>query len=718
MIHFQNFFRSLLKTCILNRDLYAGKCLHAQYIKRLLPPSTYISNHFILLYSKSGRLISARRAFNQTHDPNVFSYNALLDAYAKHSHPELARQLFDNIPQPDLVSYNTLISAYADRGDAAAALGLFGEMRRQCIDVDGFSVSGVITACCNEVTLLPQLHSLAVICGYDSYASVCNSLLTYYGKNGLLEDAKGVFLGMGGDVRDEVSWNSMIVSYGQRKEGVKAMELFRKMVHGGLVVDVFTVASMLTAFTSRNDLSWGLQLHGRSIKTGLHCNSHVGSGLIDMYAKCGEDMTESKKVLEEVISPDSVVWNTIISCYSRDEGLSEEALHCLKQMQLAGHRLDDCSLACALSSCSTLSSPSTGKQLHALTIKSDIPSNRIQVNNALVAMYSRCGSLEDARRVFDRMTGHNSVSLNSIIAGYAQHGKGGESVQLFEQMIQSNMVPSRITFVALLSACAHTGKVEEGRRYFDMMKHEFRIEPEAEHFSCMIDLLSRAGKLGEAERLVETMPFTPGTAEWATLLGACRKHGNTELAEKAANKLLQLEPANATPYVLLANIYTDSGKWEDVAKVRKLMRERGIKKVPGCSWLELQNKVHVFVAEDNSHPMMKQIRDYLNWMVMKIKQAGYVPELRCALIKDNDETRDENKETSLRHHSEKLAVAFGLMSTRDGEPITVMKNLRICGDCHNAMKYISAVFCRKITVRDANRFHCFEEGQCSCGDYW
>ncbi|CAN1815254.1 Pentatricopeptide repeat-containing protein At3g49710 [Linum perenne] len=312
----------------------------------------------------------------------------------------------------------------------------------------------------------------------------------------------------------------------------------------------------------------------------------------------------------------------MISCYSRDEELSEEALHCLKQMQLA------------------------------------------------------------------------------------------------EQMIQSNMVPTRITFVALLSACAHTGKVEEGRRYFDMMKHEFGIEPEAEHFSCMIDILSRAGKLGEAERLVETMPFIPGTAEWATLLGACRKHGDTELAEKAANKLLRLEPANATPYVLLANIYTDSGKWEDVAKVRKLMRERGIKKVPGCSWLELQNKVHVFVAEDNSHPMMKQIRDYLNWMVMKIKQAGYVPELRCALIKDNDETRDENKETSLRHHSEKLAVAFGLMSTRDGEPITVMKNLRICGDCHNAMKYISAVFCRKITVRDANRFHCFEEGQCSCGDYW
>ncbi|CAN0900500.1 Pentatricopeptide repeat-containing protein At3g49710 [Linum grandiflorum] len=549
-------------------------------------------------------------------------------------------------------------------------------------------------------------------------AAMSNSLLTYYGKNGLLEEAKGVFLGMEEDVRDEVSWNSMIVSYGQHKEGVKAMDLFRKMVHGGLVVDVFTVASMLTAFTCRNDLSWGLQLHCRSIKTGLHCNSHVGSGLIDMYAKCGENIHESKKVLEEVISPDSVVWNTMIACYSRDDELSEEALHCLKQMQLAGHKPDDCSLACALSSCSTLSSPSMGKQLHALVIKSDIPSNRIQVNNSLVAMYSRCGNLEDARRLFERMTEHNSVSLNSIIAGYAQHGKGEESVWLFEQMILTNMVPTRITFVALLSACAHTGKLDEGRRYFDMMKREFGIEPEAEHFSCMIDLFGRAGKLGEATRLIQTMPFTPGIAEWATLLGACRKHGNMKLAEKAAKKLLQLEPTNATPYILLSNIYMDSGKWEDVARIRKLMRDRGIKKIPGCSWIELRKKVHVFVAEDNSHPMMKQIRDHLNWIMMKIKQAGYVPDLRCALVKDDDETREANKETSLRHHSEKLAVAFGLMSTKDGVPITVMKNLRICGDCHNAMKYISDATGRKITVRDANRFHCFEQGHCSCGDYW
>ncbi|CAI0405452.1 unnamed protein product [Linum tenue] len=590
-------------------------------------------------------------------------------------------------------------------------------MRERLIDADGFTVSGVITACCNEVALLRQLHSLAVFCGYDSYVSVNNSLLTFYGKNGLLEEAKEVFVAMGGHVRDEVSWNSMIVAYGQHKDGAKAMELFRDMVHRGIEVDMFTVASMLTAFTSRNDLSWGLQLHGKSIKTGLHCNSHVGSGLIDMYSKCGGTMLDSNKVLQEIPAPDSVVWNTMISCYSRDDELSEEALHCLKQMQLSGHKPDDCTFSCALSSCSTLSSPSTGKQLHALAIKTDIPSNRIQVNNALIAMYSRCGSLDYARQVFDRMPQHNIVSLNSIISGYAQHGKGSEALLLFNQMIRVKMVPTSITFIALLSACAHTGQVEEGRRYFNRMINEFGIEPEAEHFSCMIDLLSRAGKLGEAKRLIETMPFTPGMAAWATLLGACRKHGKMELAEIAANELLQLEPTNATPYVVLANMYTDFGKWEDVARVRKLMRDRGIKKLPGCSWLELHNRVHVFVAEDNSHPMMKEIHDYLDWMVLKIKHAGYVPDLRFALVK-GDETGEGEKETRLRHHSEKLAVAFGLLSTTDGAPIVVMKNLRICGDCHNAMKYISQISCRKITVRDANRFHCFERGNCSCGDYW
>ncbi|KAE8010412.1 hypothetical protein FH972_006783 [Carpinus fangiana] len=709
-------FCHLLKTCIARKDLLPGKSLHALYIKALVPPSTYISNHFILLYSKCGRLSAARHAFDWTLDPNVFSFNAIVAAYAKESKTGIAHQLFDQIPQPDLVSYNTLISAYADRGDTEPAFCVFKGMRETGLHMDGFTLSGMITACCDGIDMIRQFHSLAVSGGFDSYVSVNNTLVTYYSKNGFLEEAKRVFYGMG-EVRDEVSWNSMIVAYGQHREGINALGLFQEMVRRGFDVDMFTLASVLTAFTCVEDLLGGLQFHAKLIKTGFHQNSHVGSGLIDLYSKCRGGMSDCRKVFEEIPEPDLVLWNTMISGFSQNEDFSKDALYCFRQMQRVGYRPDDCSFVCVISACSNLSSPSQGKQIHAIAIKSEIPFNRISVNNALVAMYSKCGNLQDSRRLFDRMPEHNTVSLNSMIAGYAQHGIGTESLHLFQQMLETDIAPSSITFISVLSACAHTGKVEEGQSYFNMMKEKFSIEPEAEHYSCMIDLLGRAGKLSEAERLIETMPFSPGSIEWAALLGACRTHGNMELAVKAGNHFLRLEPSNAAPYVMLANMYASAGKWEEVAGVRKLMRDRGVKKKPGCSWIEVNKRIHVFVAEDSSHPMIKEIHEYLGEMLRKMKGAGYVPDVRWALVKD-DETGRGEKEIRLGYHSEKLAVAFGLISTKDGEPILVVKNLRICGDCHNAIKFISAIAGREITVRDAHRFHCFKEGQCSCGDYW
>ncbi|XP_050206236.1 pentatricopeptide repeat-containing protein At3g49710 [Mercurialis annua] len=710
-------FRHLIKQCIANKDILTGKSLHSLYLKSLLPSSTYLSNHFIILYSKCNSPTLAQYAFNRTHHPNIFSYNVLLDVYAKKSTTGIARNLFDQIPQPDVVSYNTLISAYADCGDSLNALNLFREMREMGFEMNGFTISGVITSCCNDVSLIRQLHGLVVCYGFDCYVSVNNSFVTYYGKNGFLEDAEGVFYGMGMENRDQVSWNTMIVAYGQHREGFKAMELFQIMTHRGIEVDIFTLASVLTALTCLGDFSGGLQFHAKLIKTGFYQNCHVGSGLVDFYAKCKGNMLDCRKVFEGVHGPDLVLWNTMISGYSLDEELSEEALECFREMQRAGFRPDDGSFVCVIRAYSNLSSPSQGKQIHALVLKSEIPSNQISVNNALVTMYSKCGNLQDARCLFDRMPEHNTVSFNSIIAGYAQHGIGNESVGLFEQMLDTGISPTKITFISVLSVCAHTGKVEEGRRYFNMMKEKFGMEPESEHYSCMIDLLSRAGKLQEAEELIETMPFSPDSVGWAAILGACRKHGNMELGEKAANQILQMEPNNATPYVILANMYSSAGKWEDVTRVRKLMRARGIKKKPGCSWIELNNMVHVFVAEDRYHPIIKEINCYLEEMSMKMKLAGYVPDVKWALVKD-DEVAEGEREFKIRHHSEKLAIAFGLLSTKEGQSITVMKNLRICGDCHNAIKFISEITCRTITVRDSHRFHCFKEGQCSCGDYW
>ncbi|GFZ18843.1 pentatricopeptide repeat (PPR) superfamily protein [Actinidia rufa] len=446
-------FRQVLKTCIAQRNLQTGKSLHTLYIKSLIPPSTYLSNHFILLYSKCSRLSAACNAFHATPVPNVFSFNAIIAAYAKESQTNIAHQLFDKIPQPDLVSYNTLISAYADRGETAPAVGLFVGMREMGLDMDGFTFSSVITAACDDVGLIRQLHSLILLGGFDSYVSVNNTLVTYYSKNGFLVEAKRIFYGIG-EIRDEVSWNSMIVAYGQHHEGSKALALYQEMVRRELRVDMFTLASVLTAFTCVEDLSGGHQFHTHLIKTGFHQNPHVGSGLIDLYSKCRGGMLECKKVFQEIPEPDLVLWNTMISGYSQNEELSEEALDCFRKMQRAGHRPDDGSFVCVISACSNLSSPSQGKQIHSLALKSDIPSNQV--------------------------------------SGYAQHGRGKESLVLFE-----------------------------------------------------------------------------------ALLGACRIHGNIELAVKAANECLQLEPSNAAPYVILANMYASAGRWEEVATVRKLMRDKG-----------------------------------------------------------------------------------------------------------------------------------------------
>lgn len=584
------------------------------------------------------------------------------------------------------------------------------------LEMDGFTYSAAITAACNDNNLIKQLHCLAVLGGFDSYASVNNTLITWYSKNGFLDEAKMVFYGMG-EIRDEVSRNSMIVAYGQHREGSKALSLYQEMVRRDLYVDLFTLASVLTAFTSMEDFCGGIQFHAQLIKMGFHQNPHVASGLVDLYAKCCGSMSQCKRIFGEVAEPDLVLWNTMISGYSQNEEFSEDAVACFREMQVSGHRPDDCSFVCVLSACSNLSSPSQGKQIHALSIKADIASNRIAVNNALIAMYSRSGNLQDARRVFNQMPEHNSVTFNSMIAGYAQHGLGMESLLLFQQMIESNLPPSSITFISVLCACAHTGNVDEGWKYFKMMSEKFKIEPEAEHYSCMIDLLGRAGQLNEAERLIETMPYNPGTIGWGSLLRACRTHGNVELAEKAANKCLQLDSSNAVPHVMLAHVYASAGRWEEVAKARKLMRDKQLKKKPGCSWIEFDKKIHIFVADDSSHALIKEIYDFWEEMSEKMKQAGYVPSASPALVRDDGSSKGQ-EETRLGYHSEKLAVAFGLLSTKEGEPILVMKNLRICGNCHNAIKVISAITGREITVRDCYRFHCFKDGKCSCADFW
>ncbi|RWW18290.1 hypothetical protein GW17_00017733 [Ensete ventricosum] len=385
-----------------------------------------------------------------------------------------------------------------------------------------------------------------------------------------------------------------------------------------------------------------------------------------------------------------------------------------------------------------------GQLVHAHMIKSRyLPS--VYLATRLLIMYVKCDSLNDARHVLEAMPERSIVSWTAMISGYSQkghraealelfvkmmeagkaeycyfllhrygkHGLGSEVVCLFKSMVQE-VRPDGVSFLAVLSGCSHGGLVDEGLDFFDFMVNDQRMKPDIGHYGCVIDLLGRAGKMEKALDLMKCMPFEPTTAMWGSLLGACRVHANVSMGEFVAQKLLDIEPENSGNFVILSNIYAAAGRWQDVARIRELMKERTVTKEPGRSWINLDKTMHTYYSNDRSHPQREQIYAKIMELYERIKEAGYVPDLSCVL----HDVDDEQKESILLGHSEKLALAFGLMGSAPCKLIRITKNLRICVDCHNFAKYVSKVYARNISLRDCNRFHLIVRGTCTCRDYW
>lgn len=396
-------------------------------------------------------------------------------------------------------------------------------------------------------------------------------------------------------------------------------------------------------------------------------------------------------------------------------GHGGETLRLLHLMQLEGVKPNEITFTSVISACANVAALEQGNQVHASIIKNGYIFYD-KLANALVDMYSKCGKLGYARQMFDKMPQRDVVSWTTILAAYGKQGHGKEVVKLFEQMQMAGIRPNHVTFLTVLSACSHAGLLEEGLHYFHSMSQDNHngILPTAEHYACVVDLLGRAGCLVEAHDVISKIPFEPTADIWGSLLGASRIHNNIELGECAAGHLFELDPHNAGHYVVMANIYAAAGKWEGVAMVRKIMKDRGVKKVPGCSWIEVNKISHVFSTGDRSHPKSEEIYAVLETLGTEMKELGYVADTNFEL----HDVEQQHKEHALCHHSEKLAIAFGLITTPPGSPIRIIKNLRMCGDCHSATKFISKISGREVVVRDSNRFHSFEGGLCSCGDYW
>ena len=407
-----------------------------------------------------------------------------------------------------------------------------------------------------------------------------------------------------------------------------------------------------------------------------------------------------------------VSWNVMIAVYV-NSSMPAEAVDLYSQMDVQGIEPDAISVASVLPACGDLSALLLGRQIHKYVERKKLRPSLL-LENALIDMYAKCGSSAEARAVFDGMQFRDVVSWTSMISAYGRSGKGCDAVALFSKMQHSGLCPDSIAFVSVLSACSHSGLLEEGRYNFKLMTERYKIIPRIEHFACLVDLLGRAGKVEEAYSIIRQMPMEPNERVWGALLGACHVYSNMDIGLLAADRLFRLAPEQSGYYVLLSNIYAKAGRWNDVTTIRSIMKRKGLKKMPAVSNVEINDRVYTFLAGDQSHTQSKEIYKELDVLVGKMKEAGYVPETDSAL----HDVEEEDKEYHLAVHSEKLAIVFAILNTKPGTPIRVTKNLRICSDCHIAAKLISKITDRYIIIRDTNRFHHFENGVCSCGDYW
>ncbi|KAG2727880.1 hypothetical protein I3760_01G180100 [Carya illinoinensis] len=511
--------------------------------------------------------------------------------------------------------------------------------------------------------------------------------------------------------KDLVSWNTVIAGNAQNGMYEDTLTIVREMGNDNIKPDSFTLSSVLPIFAEYVDVIKGKEIHGYAIRHGLDADLFVGSSLIDMYAKC-TCMEDSCRLFNLLPWRDGISWNSIIAGCVQN-GLFDEGLRFFRQMLEAKIKPMHVSFSSIMPACAHLTTLHLGKQLHGYIIRCGFDDN-VFIASSLVDMYAKCGNIRIARWIFDKMELHDMVSWTAMIMGYALHGHAHDAISLFEQMEMEGVKPNDVAFVAVLTACSHAGLVDEAWKYFNSMTQDFGIAPGLEHYAAVADLLSRAGRLDEAYNFISDMHIGPTGSVWSTLLSACRVQKNVELAEKVAEKIFRVDPENMGAYILLSNIYSAARRWKDVEKLRIFIRNKGMKKKPACSWIEVKTKVHAFVSGDQSHPYYDRINEALEVLLEQMEREGYVPDTKEVL----HDVEEAQKKNILCRHSERLAIAFGIINTPVGTTIRVTKNIRVCVDCHTATKFISKIVGREIIVRDNSRFHHFKDGKCSCGDYW
>ncbi|XP_057957640.1 putative pentatricopeptide repeat-containing protein At3g08820 [Malania oleifera] len=606
--------------------------------------------------------------------PNIIAVK-LIGVCASHANLRHAALVFDTLPTPNIFTYNTILRAFAQNNHWIHTLQYFNSQLSSpdAPGPDEYTFTSVLKACSGLSSAVDgeKIHGLVAKLGLESNVFVQNSLVDMYFKVGSFLVAQKLFDEM--PERDVVSWNTLVSGLCLCGHVNKARRVFDSLVDKTLV-------------------SWSTMISG--------------------YAKLGR-LEDARQLFDEMPERNVVCWNAMIAGYAQNEKYSEaiELFRRMQQMGAAGP--NDVTLTSVLSACAHLGALDLGKWIDKF-ISRHRKELSLFLGNALADMYAKCGCILEARRIFDKMQERDVISWSIIITGLAMHGHANEAFGCFFEMLKCGLKPNEVTFMGLLTACTHAGLVDKGLNYFNTMNREYGIRPAVEHYGCVVDLLSRAGRLDEAESLINSMPMKPNVVVWGALLGGCQIYKDTWRGERVVHRILELDSEHSGSYVYLAKIYTSMGRLDEAARCRLRMQDDGVLRTPGCSWIEVDNTVYEFFMGDRSHPWSDKIYSKIKELGLKMKLAGYKPNTDL-VVHSIDE---EEKEDALSTHSEKLAIAFGILTTPDGTTIRVVKNLRVCDDCHDAIKIISTIVEREIIVRDRSRFHHFRSGKCSCNDYW
>lgn len=684
---------AVLKACTNAVDVASGQLVHADVMDDGLESNRFVGNTLVNMYCKLGKL-------------------------------DEAQKVFERLPVRNVVTWTALIAGYAQHGLCQHALTLFHRMQEQDVAPNNLTYLAALRACASirAVQEGRRIHSQVLADGLGTDVFVGSALMSMYAECGNLEGACEVFESM--QSKNVVTWTTIISCHTQYGFGWEAIELYRRMLLDGVVADIVTLGCVLTACGSIGALQMGRQVHGDIARRGLDLNVVVCSTLINMYIDCAS-LAEARMVFDKLSTSNIVPWTAMISGYTR-HGYGQEALELYWKMEQAGLRPDNVAFVSILQACGSIGAVQEGKRIHTQLIRLGLEGD-LCIGSSLIHMYSKCGGLVEAKRVFDKVPTRSVVTWTAMIDCYGQHNKGQVAVQCFEDMLEEGVEPDATTFICLLNACSHIGLVSEGQQYLKAMKKTHGIVPSIEHYNCLVDLLSRSGRLDEAEALLSTMPFESDWVGWMTLLSACETYRNVELGRRCFDRLAQLDPSHAAGYVLMANIYADAGRMEDANGIEHMRKSAGVQKKPAKALIEVNGKVHEFIVGEqgyfrrdcgdlNAKAVDLEQRDLilgkLRSLSVRMKNEGHVP---CTYLVRKP-ISDREKEDALCGHAEKLAVAFGLLSTPDGTPLLVVKSLRMCKDCHNGTKIVSKIEGRDIIVRDAHRVHHFSAGSCSCGD--